>query len=98
MPMNTVLDRFTEWKGRLIAYGGGGGVYVYSSDSVATVQHAPQAAQQATDILHYYIIPGVTVGSTLSILGITAVIVRLVFDIWKYFDERPYRKKKAAAE
>lgn len=88
MPMNIVLDRVREWKGRAIAYGGGSGVSLYSADTMAKAQSTPPV----TDILHAYLLPGVTVGSALTLFGAALVLVRLVFDIWKYFDERQYRK------
>lgn len=88
MPMQKVLDRVSEWKGRLIAYGGGSGVSAYSAETVAKSQHVPETAHQVTDILSTYILPGVTVGSFLTILGATVVVGRFVFDVWKYFDQR----------
>ncbi|HGY9586719.1 TPA: hypothetical protein ACOJQP_005188 [Vibrio harveyi] len=88
MPMQKVIDKVSEWKGRLIVYGGGSGVSAYSAKSVANSNQIPEVAQQATDILSVYILPGVTVGSAITILGIVVVIGRFVFDVWKYFDQR----------
>ncbi|HHY0482742.1 hypothetical protein, partial [Vibrio parahaemolyticus] len=88
MPMQKVIDKVSEWKGRLIAYGGGSGVSAYSANSVAKPNPIPEVAQQATDILSVYILPGVTVGSAITILGIVVVLGRFIFDVWKYFDQR----------
>lgn len=97
MPMQTVIDKVSEWKGRLIAYGGGSGVSAYSAKSVAQPDYVPEAAHQVTDILSVYILPGVTVGSAITILGAAVVIGRFVFDVWKYFDQRKRQQQSEAA-
>lgn len=88
MPMKIVIDKVSEWKGRMIAYGGGSGVSAYSTKAAAKSSELPSAAHHASDILSTYILPGVTLGSAISILGILVVVSRFVFDVWKYFDQR----------
>lgn len=90
MPMQNVITAISEWKGRLIAYIGGGGVSVYSAETMATSDHVPNlaTAHQATDILATHILPGVPLGSFLSIIGAAVVVGRFIFDVWKYFDQR----------
>jgi len=96
--MQKVFDKFSELKGRLIAYGGGSGVSAYSAKSTAQAQSIPEAtAHQAIDILSIYIFPGVTFGSAITIIGAAVVVVRLVFDVWKYFDQRKRRPINEAA-
>ncbi|CAK3932580.1 MULTISPECIES: hypothetical protein [Vibrio] len=89
MPMQKVLNTVSEWKGRLIAYGGGTGVSAFSAKSTAKAQELSEhAAAQAVDILSLYIFPGVTVGAAITIVGALVVVLRLIFDVWKYFDQR----------
>ncbi|OCH08130.1 hypothetical protein A6D98_09755 [Aliivibrio fischeri] len=96
--MQKVFDKFSEFKGRLIAYGGGSGVSAYSAKSTAQVHTIPEATtHQTIDVLSVYIFPGVTFGSAITIIGAAVVVVRLVFDVWKYFDQRKRRLNKEAA-
>ena len=98
MPMQKVIDKFSEFKGRLIAYGGGSGVSAYSAKSTAQAHTIPEATiHQPIDVLSIYILPGVTFGSAITIIGAAVVVVRLVFDVWKYFDQRKRRLTKKAA-
>ncbi|HAS6087818.1 TPA: hypothetical protein NJ656_004452 [Vibrio parahaemolyticus] len=97
MPMQKVIDKVSEWKGRLIAYGGGSGVSAYSAKSVAQPEKIPETAHQVTDILSVYILPGVTFGSAITILGAAVVVGRFIFDVWKYFDQRKRHQPSEAA-
>ncbi|MFD2178531.1 hypothetical protein [Veronia pacifica] len=84
MPM-TMIDRVSDWKGRLIAYCGGAGVSVFSASAPAAESAVSTASP---DILTLTILPGTSVSALLSILGALVVVCRLIFDIWTYFDQR----------
>ena len=83
--MKCVLTKASEWKGRLIAYGGGSGISAFSSEVAAK-------AQQAADVVAQIPTSALTISTLVSIGGLTVVAGRLVFDIWKYLDLRRRRK------
>ncbi len=80
-----VLKKASEWKGRSIAYGGGGGISLFSIEVAAKAQEAVDMAAQ---------IPASTfaVSTLVSVGGLLVVAIRLVFDIWKYLDQRKQKK------
>lgn len=87
MPMKII----SELKSRLIAYGGGTGVSV-SSEKVQAVQKISESG--VADILTWSVLPGVSLGSLLTIIGATVVVCRFAFDVWVYFDKRKQRREQ----
>ncbi|GCF89244.1 MULTISPECIES: hypothetical protein [Shewanella] len=81
-----VLIKASEWKGRLIAYGGGSGISIFSSEVAAKAQEAADMAAQIPT-------SAFTISTLVSVGGLLVVAGRLVFDIWKYLDERQQAKK-----
>ena len=73
------IEKFHEWKGRIIAYGGGSGVSTFSGSVAAKAQQATEAALTSPDI---------TIANMASIGGLLVIAGRLAFDIWVYFDKR----------
>ncbi|MBO1894215.1 hypothetical protein HNW13_000145 [Shewanella sp. BF02_Schw] len=82
--MKCVLTKASEWKGRLIAYGGGSGISAFSNEVAAK-------AQQAADVAAQMPASALTISTLVSIGGLTVVAGRLIFDIWKYLDMRRRR-------
>lgn len=80
-----VLIKASEWKGRLIAYGGGSGISIFSNEVAAKAQEAADMAAIPTSAF--------AISTLVSVGGLLVVVGRLVFDIWKYLDERQRRKK-----
>ncbi|MCC2521062.1 hypothetical protein [Vibrio coralliilyticus] len=79
-----LINWLQEWKGRLIAYLGGGGVSVFSG---ATAAKAQQAAQDVSTV------PDITTANIISIAGLVIIGLRLVFDVWTYFDKRKFMQR-----
>lgn len=83
--------------GRAIAYGGGGGVtWMSSSAKAAGIGIAPTPGDVMTLLNAPLMQVGgvqVVVADLVSIAGVALVVVRLGFDIWKYFDERRLRQR-----
>ncbi|KYO58420.1 hypothetical protein [Vibrio parahaemolyticus] len=82
--LTDVIERFHDWKGRVIAYGGGTGVSVFSNEVAAKAQHAAESAAAA---------PDVTYANLISLGGLLVIAGRLAFDIYVHFD-----KKRTAEE
>lgn len=84
--------------GRVIAYGGGSGVSALSSSAKASgvgLDITPSPG----DIVTLLNAPIVQIGGVqvvtadiVSVAGVGLVIIRLTFDVWKYFDERKRRR------
>lgn len=91
MPMKII----SELKSRLIAYGGGTGVSVSSVKSQAAQKISESGV---SDILTWGVLPGVSLGSLLTIIGAAIVICRFVFDVWIYFDQRKQRRENNVAD
>ncbi len=85
-----IINVASELKGRLIAYFGGTGISVSSAKAQAAIEQA----NNVVDILHWTIMPGVSLGSALTILGAAIVISRFGFDVWTYFDKRKLLTKR----
>lgn len=83
-----------DFKGRLIAYVGGASVSVSSEKAQSAVQTMSDTG--IADILTWSVFPGVSFGSLLTIIGAVVVLVRLVFDVWSYFDARKLKREESA--
>lgn len=83
--MTCLITKASELKGRVIAYGGGSGIFVFSADVAAKAQEAAQMAQQ---------MPSTFLPSLISLGGLVVVFGRLAFDIFKYFDQRRQGRKE----
>ncbi|MGI1970787.1 hypothetical protein [Shewanella sp. S23-S33] len=84
------ITRASELKGRIIAYGGGSGIFVFSADVAAKAEQAAELAQQ---------LPASTfLPSVISLGGLLVVVCRFVFDVFKYFDQRRQQRKGADDE
>lgn len=86
------IINIAELKGRLIAYFGGVGISVSGAKTQKTIEQASKT--NAVDILYWSIMPGVSLGSALTILGAVIVLSRFAFDVWTYFDKRKHEVKK----
>lgn len=86
----SLINSVSELKGRLIAYLGGTGV---SATSVSAQSAIQQSQAGAGDILTWSILPGVSLGSALTIIGALIVMSRFAFDVWKYFEQRKKEKE-----
>lgn len=80
-----LITKASELKGRIIAYGGGSGIFVFSADVAAKAEAAAQLAQQ---------MPSTFLPSLISLGGLVVVFGRLAFDIFKYFDQRRQGRKE----
>lgn len=74
-----------EWKGRLIAYGGGSSVSVFSGTVAAKAQEASDAALA---------IPEITTANLISFGGLVVIAGRLAFDIYVYVDQKRKKRNK----
>ncbi|MCG6308977.1 hypothetical protein K6U49_10315 [Vibrio alginolyticus] len=68
-----------DFKGRLIAYGGGGGVSLFSNEVAAKAQQAAQTAASTPDI---------TLANLISLGGLALIAARFIFDVYVYFDKK----------
>lgn len=91
MPIMKILS-MSELKGRLIAYIGGAGVSL-SSEKTQTLQKINESSN-VSDILTWVILPGLSLGSLLTIVGAAVVVCRFAFDVWSYFDQRRIKRGK----
>ncbi|UPR55295.1 hypothetical protein ITG09_24280 (plasmid) [Vibrio cyclitrophicus] len=81
-----LFERFHEWKGRLIAYGGGTSVSVFSNEVAAKAQQAAETAASS---------PEITTANLISLGGLLVIAGRLAFDIYVHFDKK--RKNREAS-
>lgn len=88
------IINIAELKGRLITYFGGVGVSVSGAKTQKAIEQANES--NVVDILYWSLIPGVSLGSALTILGALIVISRFAFDVWTYFDKRKLEAKKCS--
>ena len=83
--------------GRVIAYGGGSGITALSSNAKADGIGITPTPGDVMTLLNAPLIQfggvQVVVADLVSIAGVALVVVRLGFDIWKYFDERRLRQR-----
>ncbi len=79
------LARFEEWKGRIIAYFGGGGISAYSGNVAAKAQSAAEMTATHQEIFTAQFISGI---------GLFLVGCRLVFDIVVFIDKCRQRRKE----
>ncbi|EIU6870662.1 hypothetical protein L5169_004799 [Vibrio parahaemolyticus] len=79
-----LFERFHEWKGRLIAYGGGTGVSVFSNEVAAKAQQAAETAAAS---------PEITTANLISLGGLLVIAGRLVFDIYVHFDKKRQKRE-----
>ncbi|CAH8235341.1 hypothetical protein [Vibrio aestuarianus] len=77
------FDVLHEWKGRIIAYGGGSSVSAFSGAVAAN-------AQQAVD--HTASSPDITTANVISIIGLIFIGCRLIFDVVVWLDERRQKR------
>ncbi len=84
--MKLLLDAASEAHGRWIAYGGGAGLYAFSSVVSAQVNQAVEivASPSQSSVL--------TVSAIVSLGGLAVVVGRFLFDVFKYFDQRKQRR------
>ncbi|WP_136487859.1 hypothetical protein [Vibrio sp. H11] len=80
-----LLQKYQEWKGRLIAYVGGSGVSLFSNNVAAN------AKQIAESTVHN---PDVTLANLVSLGGLVVIFARLVFDIYVHFDGKRRKPKE----
>ncbi len=79
------ISKANELWGRIIAYGGGSGIFVFSADVAAKAQQTAELAQQ---------LPNSTfLPSVISLGGLVVVAGRFAFDVFKYFDQRRQGRK-----
>ncbi|WP_253825338.1 hypothetical protein [Vibrio sp. 03-59-1] len=81
------LARIEEWKGRIIAYFGGGGIAAYSDQVAAKAQEAAHVATNQ-EIFTAQLFSGV---------GLLFVGCRLIFDIVVFIDKCRQRRKEKKA-
>lgn len=81
--------------GRVIAYGGGGGLSATSLASKASTAGMPRITPTPGDVVTLLNMPLIEMGGVhvvfadlVSVGGLAFVGLRLAFDIWKYFDKR----------
>lgn len=79
-----LLERFHEWKGRLIAYGGGTGVSAFSNEVAAKAQQAAETAAAS---------PEITTANLISLGGLLVIAGRLVFDVYVHFDKKRQKRE-----
>ncbi|WED23062.1 hypothetical protein L3Q72_06625 [Vibrio sp. JC009] len=84
--LDSALQRWQEWKGRLIAYLGGGGLSAFSANVTA---QAKQAAEVTTTVA-----PDMFTANLFTALGLIFVGGRLIFDIVVYIDQRRLKRSK----
>lgn len=75
-----------DFKGRLIAYGGGSGVSFFSNEVAAKAQQAAESAASSPDI---------TLANLISLGGLLVIAGRLVFDIYVHFDKKRQERERA---
>lgn len=75
----TLFERLHSRLGQLIAYGGGGGLSMYSK-AVAAAVVPPN--------------PPMSINEVIGIGGLVLVTIRLAFDIYVYLDKRRRRDKE----
>ncbi|WP_027697229.1 hypothetical protein [Vibrio litoralis] len=78
--LEVVFRRLSEWKGRLIAYIGGGGISIVSSTSSVKAQVAAEHLPSAQATL--------TTANVISIVGLIFVGFRLAFDVYVYINSK----------
>lgn len=79
------FDYLHEWKGRIIAYGGGSSVSAFSAEVAASAQQATEHAASS---------PDVTTANIISIIGLMFIGFRLIFDVVAWLDDRRERRGK----
>ncbi|EGQ7740908.1 hypothetical protein NAL94_23825 (plasmid) [Vibrio alginolyticus] len=79
-----LFESFQEWKGRLIAYGGGTSVSVFSNEVAAKAQQAAETAASS---------PEITTANLISLGGLLVIAGRLVFDIYVHFDKKRQKRE-----
>lgn len=79
-----LFERLHEWKGRLIAYGGGTGVSVFSNEVAAKAQQAAETAASS---------PEITTANLISLGGLLVIAGRLIFDIYVHFDKKRQQRE-----
>ncbi|USD68120.1 hypothetical protein [Vibrio sp. SCSIO 43136] len=65
----SLMERYSEWKGRVIAYGGGSGLVAFSHDAAAEASKAVDTS------------PDISMANYLTMIGLFFIGARLVFDI-----------------
>ena len=89
MPMTktipAMIERLNEWKGQLIAYGGGGSVSLFSNQVAAKASETVEVVTAMPDI---------TTANMISLGGLVLIAFRLIFDIYTYFDKKRERRER----
>ena len=89
MPMTktipAMIERLNEWKGQLIAYGGGGSVSLFSNQVAAKASETVEVVTAMPDI---------TTANMISLGGLVLIAFRLIFDIYAYFDKKRERRER----
>jgi hypothetical protein len=81
------LSRIEEWKGRIITYGGSGGISLYNEKAIAK-------AHEAAELVHN----SGQAERVLSSVGLFLIACRLVFEIYVFFDQRKLKKQEKQHE
>lgn len=89
--MKCVITAASEAHGRLIAYGGGTGLWVFSNEVAAKAQLAIDTAQ---DVVNAAPNSALTVSSFVALGGLFIVVARFAFDVFKYFDQRRQKRQQ----
>lgn len=76
-----VCERASEWKGRVIAYCGGGGVSLFSHEAAA------QTAQTVHEV---------TYANWISLGGLLVIVCRLAFDVYVHFEKKRMKRESKA--
>ena len=79
-----LFERLHEWKGRLIAYGGGTSVSAFSNEVAAKAQQAAETAASS---------PEITTANLISLGGLLVIAGRLIFDIYVHFDKKRQQRE-----
>ena len=83
------LSRLEEWKGRIIAYLGGGGISLYSDSVAANAEPAAELAAHSQEFFTAQLFSG---------LGLFFVGCRLIFDLYVFLDERRFKREQLKLE
>ncbi|HFQ4959218.1 TPA: hypothetical protein ACGUPM_002671 [Vibrio vulnificus] len=83
------LTRIEEWKGRIITYGGSGGISLYNEKAIAKAQEAAEVVANNSELFTERLI---------SSIGLFLIACRLVFEIFAFFDQRRLKKLREQSD
>ncbi|PSW53035.1 hypothetical protein [Photobacterium leiognathi] len=76
----TACEHVSEWRGRVIAYIGGGGVSLFSHEVAASVEQTSVNVHE------------LSFANWISLGGLAVVVCRLAFDIYVHFEKKRQSK------